>query len=105
MCPCRLLPSRVSSLALSRVSSLALQGVFSCPPLCLAGCFFCNGVVSSDVAKPGEVASFYCWQHGGTLAFQEVSPLVVSHIHLPCIRQLELRFEADVSALPDGVKS
>ena len=35
------------------------SSVLSCPPL-QGG--FCNGVVSSNVAKPGEVASFDCCQ-------------------------------------------
>ena len=38
--------------------------VVSCQPGRLAGCFFCNGVVSSNVAKPGELASFHCCQQG-----------------------------------------
>ena len=131
-CPtvCLLLPSRVSSLALrgiascppgylllpSRVSSLALQGVFSCPPgchllhsrvsslalqdvfSCLPGCLllhskvlslalqgalqdgFCNGVVLSDVAKPGELASFYCCQQGLLLSSKGVH--LLSHMFL-----------------------
>ena len=33
--------------------------VFSCPPGSLAGCFFKDGVVLGDLAKPGEIASFY----------------------------------------------
>ena len=67
----RLLPSRVSSLAL-RVSSLALHGVLQD--------VFCNGVVSSDVAKPGELTSFHCCQQGLLLSGKRVH--LLSHIFL-----------------------
>ena len=40
--------------------------------------FFCNGVVSSDVAKPGELASFDCCQQGLLLSSKGV--YLLSHI-------------------------
>ena len=39
---------------------------------------FCNGVVSSDVAKLGEFASFYCCQQGLLLSSTGVH--LLSHI-------------------------
>ena len=66
-CPpgCRLLPSRVSSLALQG----ALQdGLY-------------NGVVSSNVAKPGELALFHCCQQGLVLSSKGVH-LFLSHIFI-----------------------
>ena len=103
---CHLLPSRVSSLALqgafscppgcllllSRVPSLALQAAFSRPPGCrllpsrvsslaLQGALqdgFCNGVVSSDVVKAGELTSFLCCQQGLMLSGKGVH--LLSHI-------------------------
>ena len=158
MCPLLYVVQLVFSLAAP--SSLALQGAFSCPPGCLllpsrvpslvlqgdlhGG--FCNGVVSSDVAKPGELASFYCCQQGLWLSCQGV--YLLSHIFVclvfglrnteespeafrckclyaslclrcqspalasveedgysKCSVEFKLGVEADVSALPDGVKS
>ena len=92
--PRRLLPSRVSS--------LALQGVFSCPPRALQD-VFCNGVVSSDVAKPGELASFCCCQRRLLLSSNGVH--VLSHIFVCPVVGIRNTEEADVSALPDSVKS
>ena len=98
--------------------------------------------MSSDVTKPGELASFHCYQQGLLLSNKGVH--LLSHIFIcvaccmrnaeespgaknvctrffcyqspaltsvdedgysECFVQLKLRFEADVSALPDGVKS
>ena len=53
-------------------SSLALQGVLQD--------VFCNGVVSSDVAKPGELTSFHCCQQGLLLSGKRVH--LLSHIFL-----------------------
>ena len=39
---------------------------------------FCNSVVSSDVAKPGELASFYCCQQGFLLSSEGV--YLLAHI-------------------------
>ena len=39
---------------------------------------FCNGAVSSDVAKPGELASFYCCQQG--FLFSSKGVHLLSHI-------------------------
>ena len=107
---------------------------------------FCNGDVLSDVAKPGELALFYCCQQGFLLSSKVV--YLLSHIFIclvfsiqnaeespeafrfkclyaslclccqsPALSSVEedgyskcsvehkLGFEADVSALPDGVKS
>ena len=50
-------------------SSLALQGTLQDG--------FCNGVVSSDVAKPGELAACYCCQQGLLLSNKGV---YLSHI-------------------------
>ena len=41
-------------------------------------CGFCNGVVSSDAAKPGEFASCYCCQQG--LLFSSKGVYLLSHI-------------------------
>ena len=51
-------------------SSLALQGALQ------GG--FCNGVVSSDVAKPGELTSLHCCQHGLLLSSNGIH--LLSHI-------------------------
>ena len=45
-------------------SSLALQGVLQDD--------ICNGVVLSDVAKPGELALFHCYQQGFLLSSERV---------------------------------
>ena len=106
---------------------------------------FCNDVVSSDVAKPGEVSSFHCCQKGLLLSsrvhmlshilvclvfnirnaeetpdafcFKSLyaslcrccqSPALASlqeDGYSKCYVKFKLGFEADVSALPDGVKS
>ena len=48
----------------SLAARLAIQGVLQDG--------FCNGVVSSDVAKPGELTSFHCCQQGLLLSSKEV---------------------------------
>ena len=80
-CPpgCRLMPSRVSSIALQG----ALQDGF------------CNGVVSSDVAKPGELASFHLCQQGLLLSSSGVHSLSHMFIYLVfSIRNAGKSFEA-----------
>ena len=67
--PCPLLPPGCHLLP-SRVSSLALQGALQDG--------VCNGVVSSDVAKPGEFASFHCCQQGLLLSSKGVH--LLSHV-------------------------
>ena len=57
--------------SLAALSSLALQGA-------LQDVFY-NDVVSSDVAKPGELASLYLTR---ALAFEQGSLFIVSHIRL-----------------------
>ena len=114
-------------------SSLAIQGALQDG--------FCNGVVSSDVAKPGEVTSFHCCQQGLLLSSKGVYLLCHIFVYFmlknmkcggvfkylyaslciccqsPALAyveedgysegsvELKLGLQADVSALPDGVKS
>ena len=60
----------LASFSLVAPSSVSLQGVLH------GG--FCNGIVSSDVAKPGEFASFHCCQQGLLLSSEGV--YLLSHI-------------------------
>ena len=57
---------------LAALSSLALQGALQDG--------FCNGVVTIDVAKPGQLASFYCSQQGLMLSVKGVH--LLSHISI-----------------------
>ena len=108
---------------------------------------FCNGIVSSNVVKLGEIASFQCGHQGQGLLLSSKEVHFLPHIfvclvfsiytdesrgtfgfkclyaslclccqspalasveedgHSECSVELELCFEADVSALPYGVKS
>ena len=84
----------LASFFLAITSSLALQGVVSCPPGCrllpsrvsslaLQGALqegFCYGAVLFDVAKPGELASFHCCQQGLLLPSKGV--YLLSHIFI-----------------------
>ena len=70
MCPLLYIVWPVFSLA--ALSSLALQGALQ------GG--FCNGVVSSDVTKPGELASFHCCQQG--LLLSSEGGHLLSHIFI-----------------------
>ena len=62
----------LTSFSLAAPSSLALQGALQDG--------FCNGVVSSDVVKPGELASFHCCQQGLLLSSKGVH--LLSHIFI-----------------------